>query len=657
MANYKKWTYVAGMAFSMLIMPEIALADASGSCGETVKWSFSSSNNTLEIIGKGKMVRQDSMLSLGATKVVVKEGVREIGEAAFENYDKMETLILPSSVWSLESNALSKCTNLKNVTIPKQLINVAKERILSNPSVENLAVVDNSITWIFSVKKGTLKIFGTGVLENLMYQQMVDGVEQTRFFPAEMNIKSLSIDTGISGMDEQVFNNCTSLETVSLPTGMFEIGSAAFVGCKNLKSVTLPKNMTTMGNSVFAGCSSLISISLPESLNSMGEGVFANCSSLTQANVPTSITALPKRTFMGCTNLGSINIPDNITSIEPYAFAFCSSLREFTVDPKNEVFAAKNGVLFFKDMQTLVKYPEGKTDVSYVIPASVKEMDAAALIGAKFKSVTIPAGIEVITPGSFRSCSNLETILAPNSKFYSSAEGVLMSKDKKELVQYPMNKKNSSYSIPKTVQTIGAYAFSDCNNLGIVKIPASVNSIEERAFNKCEYLTEIQVDPANVNFTSVDNVLMSKDNSRLVLYSPRKTDANYVVPAGVVIVDAYAFYKCDNLKSLTIPASATDVNGRALVRLSLSSLDMVGKGKLTIRCNDDSKGAVSVTCMSESFDDFFSETKNAKQSDLELFLMAEPKQGYAFEKWSNGNESPRMKQSLKGNIDLTANFK
>lgn len=220
-----------------------------------------------------------------------------------------------------------------------------------------------------------------------------------------------------------------------------------------------------------------------------------------------------------------------------------------------------------------------------------------------------------------------------------------------------MNKKNSSYSIPKTVQTIGAYAFSDCNNLGIVKIPASVNSIEERAFNKCEYLTEIQVDPANVNFTSVDNVLMSKDNSRLVLYSPRKTDANYVVPAGVVIVDAYAFYKCDNLKSLTIPASATDVNGRALVRLGLSSLDMVGKGKLTIRCNDDSKGAVSVTCMSESFDDFFSETKNAKQSDLELFLMAEPKQGYAFEKWSNGNESPRMKQSLKGNIDLTANFK
>lgn len=28
MANYKKWTYVAGMAFSMLVMPEIAMADA-----------------------------------------------------------------------------------------------------------------------------------------------------------------------------------------------------------------------------------------------------------------------------------------------------------------------------------------------------------------------------------------------------------------------------------------------------------------------------------------------------------------------------------------------------------------------------------------------------------------------------------------------------
>ena len=656
MANCKKWTYVAGMAFSMLIMPEITWADAAGTCGENVKWAFTSSSNTLVVKGNGKMIRQDSLSALGATKVEVEDGVREIGDAVFDNFDKMETLKLPASVWSLEGNALSKCANLKNVTIPKQLISVAKEKILSNPNVERLAVVDNSLTWVFSVKNGNLTIYGKGMLENLMYTKKVNGVEQTCFFPAEMGIKTLSIENGVSGIEEQVFNGCTSLEQAELPTGMFEIGNSVFAGCKNLKKVSLPKNLTTLGNSVFAGCSSLLAISLPESLTAMGEGVFSNCSSLAQANIPTSITTLPKRTFMGCATLPSIAIPDNITLIEPYAFSMCSSMKEFTVDPKNEVYAAKNGVLFYKDMKTLVKYPEGKTDAAYVIPATVKDMDASAFIGAKFKTVTIPSVMEVVPAGTFRSCSNLESILVGGGKFYTSVEGVLMSKDKKELVQYPMNKKNSSYAIPKTVQTIGAFAFSDCNNLGIVKIPASVTSIEERAFNKCEHLTEIQVDAANSNFTSVNNVLMSKDYSRLVLYSPRKTEASYAIPSGVVIVDAYSFYKCDNLKSLSIPATATDVSGRALVRLNLSSLEMTGKGKITIKSNDASKGNVSLTCLPEAFDDFLTEKKNA-QSFLDLFLMAEPNQGYSFEKWSNGSESPRLKQTLKGNIDVVANFK
>lgn len=657
MANYKKWTCVAGMAFSMLVMPEITLADAAGTCGDDVKWSFESVSNKLVVSGKGKMLRQEEMVSLGATKVVVEDGVRELGESALSGFEKMETLILPSSVWNLEKDALAKCTNLKYVTIPKQLISVAKEKILSNSNIEKLAVVDNNLTWVFSVKKGDLTIHGTGVLENLMYEQKVDGVDRTFFFPAEMGIKKLTIENGVSGIEEMVFNNCTSLESATLPTGMFEIGNSAFAGCKKLSTVTLPKNITTLGNSVFAGCSSLYAILLPESLTTMGEGVFANCSNLTSVNLPASISTLPKRTFFGCSSLTTVNIPENITAIDQYAFVFCNSLREFTVDAKNEVYAAKGGVLFYKDMKTLVKYPEGKADVAYIIPASVKEMDPSALIGAKFKTVTLPAAIEVLNPGSFRSCTNLESILVnAGSKSYSSVDGVLMSKDKTELVQYPMNKKNSSYSVPAKVKTIGTFAFSSCSNLGIIKLPASVNSIEERAFDKNEFLTEIYVDAANANFKAENNVLMSKDNSRLVLYSPRKTDANYSIPSGVEIIDAYAFYKCDNLKSLTIPSSATGISDRAFVRLAVNSIELSGKGKLTIKSNDEAKGRVSISSVGD-VDDFLTESKNAKETTINLFIMAVPTSGNSFDKWSNGSTEARLKETLSGNVDLTASFK
>lgn len=42
-------------------------------------------------------------------------------------------------------------------------------------------------------------------------------------------------------------------------------------------------------------------------------------------------------------------------------------------------------------------------------------------------------------------------------------------------------------NIPEGTQTIGAFAFKGCTDLKVVNIPASVESISDRAFDFCIY--------------------------------------------------------------------------------------------------------------------------------------------------------------------------
>ena len=73
-------------------------------------------------------------------------------------------------------------------------------------------------------------------------------------------------------------------------------------------------------------------------------------------------------------------ISDCITSIESNAFNACYDLVEIIVKKGNNSYVAVDGVLFSKDLHTLMKYPEGKTG-AFSIPDSVKKIGDWAFAG------------------------------------------------------------------------------------------------------------------------------------------------------------------------------------------------------------------------------------------------------------------------------------
>ena len=162
-------------------------------------------------------------------------------------------------------------------------------------------------------------------------------------------------------------------------------------------------------------------------------------------------------------------------------------------------------------------------------------------------------GLPVTSIGAnaFAWCRNLTSITIPNS--ITSIDECAFS-DSDSL---------TSITIPDSVTSIGDYAFSDCNDLASVTIGSGVTNIGETAFYGCYSLKSIIVNSANINYTSVDEVLFNKEKTKLLQYPAGKTNVSYTIPDNVTNIGAYAFRYDENLTSITIPDSVTNIGNYA----------------------------------------------------------------------------------------------
>lgn len=112
----------------------------------------------------------------------------------------------------------------------------------------------------------------------------------------------------------------------------------------------------------------------------------------------------------------------------------------------------------------------------------------------------------------------------------------------------------TAVTILSPMERIGYNAFERCASLTYVSIPSSVSFIGNGTFGDCVKLADIQVDPNNRFFTSVDGVLFDKAKTTL-LRCPHAKSGNYSVPEGVTLIDSWAFGGCQSLSGITLPSS------------------------------------------------------------------------------------------------------
>ena len=187
----------------------------------------------------------------------------------------------------------------------------------------------------------------------------------------------------------------------------------------------------------------------------------------TSITVPDSVRFLAVGWCADVETVETITLGKSVGNIEYGMFRENTALREITVSADNPNYTSVDGVVYSKDMSTLVAYPLGKTG-TYTVPAETTNID-------------------ILTD---RIYDQISIAFAEDSRSYVTVDGVTYTADMKK-VMFCDPKKSGAYTMPDSVEQINDRAFADCNKLETVRVSQNVTDIVYGAFADCTALRSI----------------------------------------------------------------------------------------------------------------------------------------------------------------------
>ena len=306
-------------------------------------------------------------------------------------------------------------------------------------------------------------------------------------------------------------------------------------------------------------------------------------------------------------------------------FRYTGKLRRIRVAPGSCCFEARDGVLYDKDMSTLVRCPNVREKI--VIPPSVKAIGARAFCGCKTLSeVRIPDTVTEVDSWAFASCTGLcAVVLSKNltgiSSFMfsrcTSLKSITLPQSIREIGWGAFADCSSLQSVRvngseeercvegRTVRVNGA-AFLQCGNLTSVDLPGSDVQIFREPFEGCSNLTELAFLPRMQGLrTSIlkgTRYYRVMSNGAPIVFHSRlmgikdPVPSLLEIPSGVVEVAGHAFSGNKDLKSVVIPATVTNIGSRAFS--SCGQLETVTLLPLVMSvCSDAFSDCPSLKCI------------------------------------------------------------
>ena len=203
-----------------------------------------------------------------------------------------------------------------------------------------------------------------------------------------------------------------------------------------------------------------------------------NKATITEITVPDEIEGVPvtKIADFAIVNLEYVEkvfIGKNVKEIGVWALENNQHVTAFEVDEANEYFCDVDGVIYTKDMKTLLFYPIAKDLIVE------KNQDGNDIEISTYK---IPDGVETIRSKAFYKCYPLKEIEIPDSVKRIEEKAFFRCDKITEL------------KLPQALEFIGKDAFSYCSGLAELNIPANIKQIDTYAFYNCNNLLTINVD-------------------------------------------------------------------------------------------------------------------------------------------------------------------
>ena len=284
------------------IISSFTTAATSGDFGENncLHWEVSTgvfSGKTLTISGTGAMPNFDfphgnlapwwnydalgMLTSFGnfklegeLKKVVIKDGVTNVGDYALFFLPAATQVTLPGSVTSIGRYGIAMCSKLTGLSIPKGVTEI-----------------------------GDFGLAGDG-------------------------LTAVTLPNGLQSLGRGAFDTCASLTNTTLPAAITAVPGKCFADCTKLLNVKYAGTVTAIGDLAFESCKALTAAPIPETVTTIDKAAFTGCTALTDVTIPAGVTAIPEDCFRGCTALADMKLPGTVTSVGHNAFTGCTALKD-----------------------------------------------------------------------------------------------------------------------------------------------------------------------------------------------------------------------------------------------------------------------------------------------------------------------------------------
>ena len=434
------------------------------------KTSYSEYLTEDNVVGNNMFYRAKSLISL-----VLPSTIQKIESYSIQGCDNLATITIPELCLEVESSAISNCKNLSSIHLGKSLEKFESMNGNSCPALRTITVDADNANFVSN--------------EGVLYSKDKDILYK---YPSGKVESSFKIPTSVKVINDYAFSY-TSLENITMPDGLEFIKAAAFSGCKGLLSVEIPQTVKEIGMFAFQNCAKIMNVVIPDQVKEVQSFAFGYCVSLHEVSIGASIE-----------------------DIDGSAFAGCTSLQSFIVNRDNDTYTAEGGILYSKDLTTLVRCPLALYSDEMILGDDILVIASNAFQNCKnIKKFKLPETLKEIGSSAFDRCT-MEAMVVPNS-----VEKIGMF-----AFQNCTNLKN--FSIPNAVEEIPTFMLAYCDSLEYLYIHKNVKSIDSYAFTRAKKLNTIECWIENIS----DLDMAIGYNGDYISFKDIKDDCTWHVPEG-----------------------------------------------------------------------------------------------------------------------------
>ena len=463
--------------------------------------------------------------------------VKRIESDGFDDYEKIESVVIPDSIETIGSNAFADCLSLVKIDIGSRVQHIEKDAFINTGYYNDINNWDE--TGALYIQDALIK---------------VDPLCEGEFVVKE----------GTRVIADSAFEGCSKIKKVVLPDSVDSIGADVFVDSGVLENTDYwADDCLYVGNWLIAS-KDTDAPKIKDGTKYIADGAFRYNKTLQSVTIPEGVLKIGAYAFWDCCELTDLNIPSTVKYIGKNAFVFCN-IKNISLDSKNKDFALLNGILYTHDLKYLVFCPQQITG-EIKLPNETEHIGEAAFWRcAEIEKVVFPKSLKSIGRSAFSECYKLNDINLPDSLQYigrfafSNCLGITKmvipySVDELEENAFSYCINMESIDIGSGIKEIKAWTFEYCEKLNSVNLPYGIEKIGYLAFYQTALL-ENEENYDDQGLLYIGKYLIKAKNNETGIYD---------VPDGIELIAMDCFEDCYDVQNIILPGSLKYINDSAL---------------------------------------------------------------------------------------------